>query len=181
MLIEQYDLEVFTPRCDPGAESLSATARLTVDISQIFPYLNAILPGAAYFPEACALTWEKDDHSFAFHAYEISIGNVEDRAAAVRELDELVRLINQTWERRAEITPSYRVPQRPTHMAVYRLLPQTNCKQCGEPTCYNFAIKLTASQKKLADCPPLAEPKYAKKLTALQCIVIEGSSMGKGT
>ena len=171
MLIEQYDLEVFTPPCDPGTESLSATARLTVDISQIFPYLNAILTGAAYFPEACALTWEKDEHSFAFHAYEISIGNVEDRAAAVRELDELVRLINQTWEQRAEITPSYRVPQRPTHMAVYRLLPQTNCKQCGEPTCYIFAVKLVAGQKNLLECLPLAEPRYTENRTALGDII----------
>ena len=179
MLIEQYDLEVFTPRCDPGAESLSATARLTVDISQIFPYLNAILPGAAYFPEAGALTCEKDNHSFAFHAYEISIGNVEDRAAAVRELDKMVSLINQTWERRAEITPSYRVPQRPTHMAVYRLLPQTNCRRCGEPTCYIFAAKLVAGQQDLLECLPLAEPKYAERLTVLKGIVIDAPSIGK--
>ena len=38
----------------------------------------------------------------------------------------------------------------------------TPCKQCGEPTCYTFALKLIASQKKLADCPLLAEPQYAE-------------------
>jgi ArsR family metal-binding transcriptional regulator len=36
-------------------------------------------------------------------------------------------------------------------MAIFKLLPQTNCKQCGEPTCYTFALKLAASQRKLAD------------------------------
>jgi len=44
---------------------------------------------------------------------------------------------------------------------VYKLLPQTNCKQCGEPTCYTFALKLAASQKKITDCPPLCEPPAA--------------------
>ena len=32
-------------------------------------------------------------------------------------------------------------------MVVYRWLPQINCQQCGEPTCYSFAIKLVASQQ----------------------------------
>ena len=31
MLIEHYDLEVFTPPCEPGAERYSAVARLTTE------------------------------------------------------------------------------------------------------------------------------------------------------
>lgn len=30
MLIDKYDLEVFTPPCEPGAERFSAIARLEV-------------------------------------------------------------------------------------------------------------------------------------------------------
>ncbi|MBI4772253.1 MAG: hypothetical protein HY784_17985 [Chloroflexi bacterium] len=63
-------------------------------------------------------------------------------------------------------------------MAIYKLLPNTNCKQCGEPTCFSFALKLAASQKQLADCPPLAEPQYAGKLAALEEIVIEAPAIG---
>lgn len=90
----------------------------------------------------------------------------------------MINLINRTWERRNEITPDYETRQRPPLMVVYQLLPQTNCKQCGEPTCYSFAIKLVASQKKLADCPPLTEPQHAKKLAALQDIVIDAPAIG---
>ncbi len=56
MLIDNYDLEVSTPPCEPGAERFSATAHLTVDISEILPYLNATLRGAIYHSEANALT-----------------------------------------------------------------------------------------------------------------------------
>ena len=59
MLIEKYDLEIFTPPCDPGAERYSARARLIVDISETLPYLNATLRGAIYHPSASALTWKK--------------------------------------------------------------------------------------------------------------------------
>jgi hypothetical protein len=38
-------------------------------------------------------------------------------------------------------------------------------------------LKLAASQKKLADCPPLAEPQYAEKLLALDEIVIEAPAI----
>jgi len=65
-LIEQYDLEVFTPPCDPGAERYAARARLTADISEILPYLNATLRGAVYHPTAKTLTWKKGGHNIAF-------------------------------------------------------------------------------------------------------------------
>jgi len=177
MLIETYDLEVFTPPCDPGAERYAARAHLTAEISEILPYLNATLRGAIYMPEANALTWKKGGHNIAFHAYEIAASNVEDRESAEKELKGLIDLVNRTWERRDEITPDTITRQRPTSMAIYKLLPNTNCKQCGDPTCYTFALKLAASQKKLSDCPPLFEPQYAEKLAALEEIVIEAPAI----
>jgi ArsR family metal-binding transcriptional regulator len=103
---------------------------------------------------------------------------VEDRDNAEKELKGLIDLVNRTWERRAEITPSTETRQRPTPMAIYKLLPNTNCKECGEPTCYSFALKLAAAQKKLADCPPLSEPQYADKLAMLEEIITETPAIG---
>lgn len=178
MLIEKYDLEVFTPPCDPGAERYTARARLMVDISEILPYLNATLRGAVYHPAASALTWKKAGHTIAFHAYEIAVSNVEDQSGAETELKGLVDLINRTWERRAEIVPDTTTRQRPTSMAIFKLLPQTNCKQCGEPTCYTFALKLVASQIKLADCPMIFEPEYTDRLAALDKMISDAPPIG---
>ncbi len=178
MLIEHYDLKVYTPPCDPGAERFSAFAELAVDISEVLPYLNATLRGAIYHRAANALTWKKSGHAIAFHATQIATSNVEDYEAAVKEIDGLIKLINRTWERRSEIMPDTETHQRPPLMTVYKLLPQTNCKQCGEPTCYSFAIKLVASQKKLADCPPLCEPVYAEMLKNLRDLVSEAPAIG---
>ncbi len=55
---------------------------------------------------------------------------------------------------------------------LYKQLPQTNCKECGEQTCMAFAAGLIDRTKKVEDCPPLLkEKKYAKKLVALRSIV----------
>ncbi len=178
MLIEKYDLEVFTPPCEPGAERYAARARLTTDISEALPYLNATLRGALYLPEAQALTWKKGGHNIAFHAYEIATSNVEDRDGAEKEIKGIIDLVNRTWERRAEIMPDATTHKRPTPMVLYKLLPNINCKKCGEPTCYYFALKLAASQRKLADCPPLFESQFTEKLAALQEVVIEAPAIG---
>jgi ArsR family metal-binding transcriptional regulator len=158
MLIPSYELEVFTPPCDPGAERFSAVAHLVVDIREALPYLNATLRGAVYNAAAQALTWKKAGHNIAFHSDQIAISNVEDRQAAIEEMDGLVKLVNRTWERRGQITPDHETHQRPTAMALYKLLPGTNCRQCGEPSCWTFALRLAASRVGLELCAPLQQP-----------------------
>ena len=51
---------------------------------------------------------------------------------------------------------------------IYKLLPQTNCKDCGFPTCLAFAMKLAAKQVELADCPHVSEESEAKLSAASQ-------------
>lgn len=170
MLIKDYDLEVFTPPCDPGAEKWCAIARLRVDISEILPYLNATLPGSRYHHAAKALTWQEGDRSAAFHPYEIAASNLEDRAEAEKVIAGLIKTVNRTWEQRAEIEPNFETRQRPTPMAIFKLLPGANCKECGQPTCFNFALKLAAGQVELHACPPLFEPAFASQLAQLQAM-----------
>jgi acetyl-CoA decarbonylase/synthase complex subunit gamma len=42
-----------------------------------------------------------------------------------------------------------------TGLQIYKLLPQTNCKECGFPTCLAFAMKLAAKQLEAASQPPV--------------------------
>ncbi len=44
-----------------------------------------------------------------------------------------------------------------TGMQIYKLLPKTNCKECGLPTCMAFAMQVAAKQKSLTDCPPVSD------------------------
>ncbi len=38
-------------------------------------------------------------------------------------------------------------------LEIYKLLPQTNCKECGFPTCLAFAMKLAQKGTELSKCP----------------------------
>jgi acetyl-CoA decarbonylase/synthase complex subunit gamma len=51
-----------------------------------------------------------------------------------------------------------------TGLEIFKLLPKTNCKKCGMPTCLAFAMQLAQKRAKLDDCPDVSDE--AKKLLA---------------
>ncbi|MFC1782368.1 acetyl-CoA decarbonylase/synthase complex subunit gamma [Planctomycetota bacterium] len=44
-----------------------------------------------------------------------------------------------------------------TGLQIFKLLPKTNCKECGLPTCLAFAMALAQKKAKLEDCPHASE------------------------
>jgi ArsR family metal-binding transcriptional regulator len=171
MLIEDYDLDVFTPPCSPGTERFCAIVRVAADISAVLPYLNATLRGAKYNPSAPALTWRCEGRAVVFGADQIAIGDLEDRAEAERVARGLVDLANRTWAQRDEIAPDHTAYRRAAPMDVYRLLPRTNCKACGQATCFNFALKLLAGQASLEQCAPLLDSGHADHRAQLRALL----------
>jgi len=49
-----------------------------------------------------------------------------------------------------------------TGIEIFKLLPKTNCKECGEPTCLAFAMKLAAGKAELSACPYVSGEAKAK-------------------
>jgi acetyl-CoA decarbonylase/synthase complex subunit gamma len=49
-----------------------------------------------------------------------------------------------------------------TGIEIFKLLPKTNCKECGDPTCLAFAMKLAAGKAELSACPYVSEEAKAK-------------------
>jgi acetyl-CoA decarbonylase/synthase complex subunit gamma len=49
-----------------------------------------------------------------------------------------------------------------TGIEIFKLLPKTNCKDCGEPTCLAFAMKLAAGKAELSACPHVSEEAKSK-------------------
>ena len=44
-----------------------------------------------------------------------------------------------------------------TGLEIFKLLPKTNCKKCGKPTCLAFAMALAQKRAKLEECPDVSE------------------------
>ena len=75
--------------------------------------------------------------------------------------DEIISRINRIWEERKQITPSYTERKPPQVIEIFKLLPRTNCRQCGYLTCMAFAADLSQSKVTTEACPPLCQPEYS--------------------
>jgi ArsR family metal-binding transcriptional regulator len=157
-LIRNWDLELVTPPCLPGAERWTARARLDEDISEVLPYLNAALPGAKLQPTGDILTWRGPAHHHAFRPHEICSAPVIDNEEARRVTADIVQVVNDIWRRRAEIEPDFSRREPPGVLAIYKLLPGTNCGECGHPTCMAYANALREGAAKASGCLPLCRP-----------------------
>ncbi|MBU1148386.1 MAG: acetyl-CoA decarbonylase/synthase complex subunit gamma, partial [Candidatus Omnitrophica bacterium] len=62
---------------------------------------------------------------------------------------------------------------------IYKLLPKTNCKKCGSPTCLAFAMKMAMKKASLDDCPDVTE-EAKKALDAASKPPIATIAMGSG-
>ena len=49
------------------------------------------------------------------------------------------------------------------YLDILKVLPKTNCKDCGMPTCMTFAVAVMQGKKQMSDCPHL-DPEVAGQL-----------------
>jgi acetyl-CoA decarbonylase/synthase, CODH/ACS complex subunit gamma len=66
-----------------------------------------------------------------------------------------------------------------TGIQIFKLLPKTNCKECGVPTCLAFAMNLASSKAELDSCPYVSDEARAQ-LAEASAPPIRPVSIGKG-
>jgi ArsR family metal-binding transcriptional regulator len=155
MLLINYSKEIFRPECNPGFESVHCIAHLDQDISEVLPYLNAVLGGYEYLKDPPAVMLRSQGKLITVHGDKIAINALRDETEADKILEWLKREIKAAWENRENIEPSYEGVPKPKLIEILKLLPRTNCKECGEATCMVMAARVAEGAKGPEDCPPL--------------------------
>ncbi len=175
MLLKAFEnVNTFFPPCHPGAaETIAASADCTDDISEVFPYLNAIMKGTIYDPKNKTLHFKLGGHGITLYAKKLLVAGLEDKKDAEKVLEHLKSFINRTNEKRDEIEPSYKTRAQLNVLGVYKLLPRTNCRKCGQPACMGFAAKLIAEETPLERCIPLFTDEYADARQQLFAVLNE--------
>ncbi len=159
MLLKSYTKEVFRPECNHGFESVHCFAHLTEDVSEALPYLNAALGGHTFILDPPSVTFKVHGKLISVHSRKIAVNALKDEEEATKIIEWIKREINAAWENRAEIEPSYKGASRPQLFEILKLLPGTNCMECGLATCMVFAAQVTEGIRGSEKCPPLAPEK----------------------
>ena len=167
MLLNDYKLRIVLPECNFSAEKVNAIINLSEDIGKVLPYLNTVLKGMHYIDKNKILTVKRGGHLITFRPKEIAITKLEDEKEAKKVMEELKQIINETYKNRDKIEPDYTTAKELKSSDVLKLLPGTNCKECGERTCFSFSFKLIRHEVDVSKCKPLYSGGYEEKQEAL--------------
>ncbi len=168
MLLKDYHLRIVLSDCNPSSQKVNALVDLPTDIGEVIPFLNTVLKGRQYNQEERSLTVKRGSHFITFWPRQIAVTKLEDENEARSVIEELKRILNETYERRDQIQPTYTSRPIPRPLDIFKLLPEKNCKECGEPTCMAFALKMANEEVEWKKCPLLLTKEFEKNRLKLQ-------------
>lgn len=149
------------------------TAKPDRDVTDVLPYLNAVLPGARYTHETKTLSLKKEGMLVTIMPDEVRVALVPSLDTGNALLEWLRDTVNDTYARRADIVPNEGLQHLPSALDLYKLLPRTNCARCGQGTCIAFALRLASGSGRVAECPPLLEDGLLASRLSLQMLLGE--------
>ncbi len=140
--------------CVADETKIRIIAHIAGDLTEVFPYLNAEMRQGRYNPNAPNFTFMDDYRIVTLYPRRIAIAKADEIVDVWRVLEALRCKTNEVWARRAEITPSYEMREKPPALEIYKRLPKTNCRACGEATCLAFAVKVWMGEATPDECEP---------------------------
>jgi len=153
MLLTEYREEISRPTCNNTFQSLHCIAHLDEDIGEVLPYLNTVLGGDSYIKDPPSVTFKSQGKLITVHSRKIAVNALRDEAEAHSIIEWLKKEINDAWDNRGTIVPKFDGKSKPHILEIYKLLPKTNCRKCGQLTCMMFASLATEGIKGAGDCP----------------------------
>jgi ArsR family metal-binding transcriptional regulator len=166
MLLHSHKITRILP-CIADPEKIRVIAEVSDEIHEVFPYLNAIIKGCIYNHPALTLTIRNEEKLLTLHAKHVSMTLIEDEKEAQEILDWLKDLINDTYQKKDQIEPNYSSGDQLKPSDVQKLLPGTNCKECGFRSCLAFAFKLVDEKVEIVKCLPLFSDQFKDKRKVL--------------
>lgn len=142
--------------CHVGSCTFKARMQVSTDLSAIMPYVNAKAKVIFYDASEPVIIFKHNGYRVAMRANEIAAAIVSNVAEGRAALQGIVAFLNEIWAQRETITPIDKERKRPPAIFIYKLLPKTNCGECGEPSCLAFATRLSLADKDVKDCKHLS-------------------------
>ena len=152
MFLEEIKV-IETSPCLADEKLFKAIAKASVSLTELLPYLNAVVDKPNYQPSSNSLMFKDGIIGFTLQETSINITRFSNMTELYEILDWVKDLINDVYVSRSEIVPNYKARKIVPALKIYSLLPKKNCKECGEPSCMAFAAKLNKLDAEIDDCP----------------------------
>ncbi|WP_066633272.1 (Fe-S)-binding protein [Desulfolucanica intricata] len=164
-----YEIIGMAPCLADGAR-VRVTAMWNQDTGELLPYVNAVVKYASLDPGGVSITFKYRGCPVILERRRVTLGQLADLDEAEDIMEDLVDFLRRVRNKKAEITPLNQPKPQPQVHEIIRLLPRTNCGQCGESTCTAFALKLVLDRQKAENCLPLTGDEIRAVLKVLESL-----------
>jgi DNA-binding CsgD family transcriptional regulator/ArsR family metal-binding transcriptional regulator len=142
----------------PAEGVMVADFRLDADVSELAPYINAVAQKAVYYEKPPFIKFLLDGFACTLYQRGGSAAAFSDRSQALEFMEKLIAFLNDIYLRKDSIEPSHKRYKPVSVLDIFRLLPRTNCRECGFATCMAFAAALSRRRTSPRRCPGFSRP-----------------------
>ncbi len=145
------------PPCIADPRKVRLIAHVSGDLSPAFPYLNAGASDGCYNAAGPSFSFMDGHRLVSLYSRRLTVARADGIVDAWRTLEMVRQQVNGAWARRERTEPCYEQRTRPPALEVFRRLPRTDCRLCGELTCLAFALMVHAGLARVSRCRPVFE------------------------
>ncbi len=136
----------------------------SMDIEFLFPYVNAVVKKAQLYDNPPYIRFGFDHTLCVLYPDRGIASPFDDNEDARDFMVRLMTFLNDIYDRKDQITPRHKLFSQTAITQILKLLPQTNCNDCGFNTCMAFAAMLGRQQTIPGRCPHISRPVQEKAI-----------------
>jgi len=153
--------------CVADPAKIRLIAHTSGDMAKAFPYMNAEMREASYNAKGPTFTFMDQYRMISMYPQRIAVAKADDIVDGWRTLEMIRCRVNDTWARRAQIEPCDEMREKPPALEIFKRLPKTNCRACGEATCLAFAVRVWMGELPASKCLPVFQGEFGHLKDAL--------------
>jgi DNA-binding CsgD family transcriptional regulator/ArsR family metal-binding transcriptional regulator len=153
-----------TRPADKLKAGMMADFDFSMDIEFLFPYINAVARKTQLYKNPPHIRFNFDHTLCVLHPDRGLASPVDDSEDARDFIVRLMAFLNDIYHRKDQIPPRYKFFSQTAITQILKLLPQTNCNECGFDTCMAFAAMLSRQQTIPGRCPHISRPVQEKAI-----------------
>jgi ArsR family metal-binding transcriptional regulator len=165
-----YSFRLVNIECLPGSTNFNVVMELEDSIKDLLPYLAAHLPGCTYTHGTDVINFMDHGHIVAIYPQHLTITDLKDQDQAESYCSEYYRNILHVRAHSSKIAPVFEKRPSLSVLDILRLLPKTNCRECGAVSCMAFAASVFRREELISKCTPLItdEPMHQQLMHKLK-------------
>ncbi|HDL08497.1 MAG TPA: hypothetical protein ENG35_07155 [Desulfobacteraceae bacterium] len=152
--ISQFSLD--TPSYYIGERCWNLHFKLDEEILHLFPYILAVKKDAVHFANPEYLQFKHDTYHTAIYPPDRVVARFfESKREVYIFIKSLISFFKKLEKEKKRIKPQFKRYERLQVLEILRLLPGTNCRQCGFQSCTAFAAAVSHRKISLDTCTQL--------------------------